>query len=550
LRLSRTRHKPSGFGSPKQKSRLGRRLLGPGWLDARDEEGKRRLENPQDFVRIEIGTALRRGIPVIPILLEGTQIPKADQLPDDLRELTRRNGLNVRHVSFLDDLERLIRGLKRAQSLEHLEPTASSLVDKSPQQSAEEEAQRKAAEEAEARRKAEEERNRGQDGSEWTAVAESADRRAIKAFLERWPKGQHVEDAQAHIDALEREAVEAQQARITELRRDNGLRRGILLGVGAVGVVVLVWMALALLHVPLSSVPGPSPSQPTKPASGETLEATRRTQADAEAAQKRKAEAASEKAAAEKAAAEKAAAEKAAAEAEANKRRAEEAEEDAARRDPALSIQPGSGKTFRDRLVNGQPCFTCPEMVVVPAGRFTMGSPNSEPERNDGEDQVSVSIAKPFAVGKFAITRGEFAAFVKETGYKMDGGCDYEWNKSWRVPGFAQDDRHPVVCVTWNDAKAYAEWLSSKTGKTYQLLSEAEREYMARAGTTTPFWWGSTISTTQANFDRPRSGRRGGTVAVDSFKPNPWGLYNVYPDSARIRRPPLPNGANRILPNG
>ena len=167
-------------------------------------------------------------------------------------------------------------------------------------------------------------------------------------------------------------------------------------------------------------------------------------------------------------------------------------------------------------------------MVVVPAGRFTMGSPDSEPERNDGEDQVSVSIAKPFAVGKFTITRGEFAAFVKETGYKMDGGCDYEWNKSWRVPGFAQDDRHPVVCVTWNDAKAYAEWLSSKTGKTYRLLSEAEREYVARAGTTTPFWWGNTISTTQANFDRPRSGRRGGTVAVDSFKPNPWGLYNVH----------------------
>ena len=109
-------------------------IIGPGWLEARDEEGKRRLENPQDFVRIEIGTALKRGIPVIPILLEGTRIPKADQLPDDLKELTLRNGLNVRHVSFLDDLERLIRGLKREAALQWLEPTAPSLVDKSPQQ--------------------------------------------------------------------------------------------------------------------------------------------------------------------------------------------------------------------------------------------------------------------------------------------------------------------------------------------------------------------------------------------------------------------------------
>src|SRR5262245_55320403 len=74
-------------------------MIGPGWLDARDENGKRRLDNCDDFVRVEIGTALNRGIPVIPILLEGTRIPKADQLPDDLKELALRNGLDVRHAS-------------------------------------------------------------------------------------------------------------------------------------------------------------------------------------------------------------------------------------------------------------------------------------------------------------------------------------------------------------------------------------------------------------------------------------------------------------------
>jgi len=87
-------------------------VIGPGWLDARDENGHRRLGNPDDFVRIEIGTALKRGIHVIPILLEGTQVPKADQLPDDLKELALRTGLDVRHASFNEDMERLIRELK------------------------------------------------------------------------------------------------------------------------------------------------------------------------------------------------------------------------------------------------------------------------------------------------------------------------------------------------------------------------------------------------------------------------------------------------------
>jgi hypothetical protein len=89
-------------------------LIGPGWLDARDEKGKRRLENPDDFVRVEIGTALKRGIRVVPILLEGARVPKADQLPDDLKELAFRDALEVRHASFPEDMDRLIRVQGRA----------------------------------------------------------------------------------------------------------------------------------------------------------------------------------------------------------------------------------------------------------------------------------------------------------------------------------------------------------------------------------------------------------------------------------------------------
>jgi formylglycine-generating enzyme required for sulfatase activity len=162
--------------------------------------------------------------------------------------------------------------------------------------------------------------------------------------------------------------------------------------------------------------------------------------------------------------------------------------------------------TFRD-------CPTCPEMVVVPAGNFTMGSPANEPDRFGDEVQVRVSIPAPFGVGKFAVTFDEWDACV------ADGGCNgYRPNdKGWGR------GRHPVIDVNWNDAKAYVAWLSRKTGKRYRLLSEAEREYVTRAGTTTPFWWGSSITPRQANYGGSADPYRRRAVPVDSFEPNPVG---------------------------
>jgi len=127
--------------------------------------------------------------------------------------------------------------------------------------------------------------------------------------------------------------------------------------------------------------------------------------------------------------------------------------------------------TFKD-------CDACPEMVVVPAGSFTMGSPANEPQRSKSEAQARVTIAKPFAAGKFAVTFDEWDACVADrgcNGYKPD---DQGWGRGTR----------PVINVNCDDVKAYAAWLSRKIGKTYRLLSEAEREYVTRAGTTTPFW--------------------------------------------------------------
>src|SRR4029077_1077613 len=142
-------------------------------------------------------------------------------------------------------------------------------------------------------------------------------------------------------------------------------------------------------------------------------------------------------------------------------------------------LRPGASERFKD-------CPDCPEMVIVPAGTFTMGSPPGEPQREgEREDQVPVTITVPFAIGAFAVTRREFAAFVAATNYRLDEGC-YFWtgttweersDRSWRSPGFAQDDYHPVTCVDLKAAKAYAAWLSEKTGKFYRLPSETEREY-------------------------------------------------------------------------
>ncbi len=183
-------------------------------------------------------------------------------------------------------------------------------------------------------------------------------------------------------------------------------------------------------------------------------------------------------------------------------------------------IKPGSGQSFND-------CPDCPEMVAVPAGSFLMGSTDAEVRALTEEfgkgweehfkreaPQHRVTIAKPFAVGRFAVTFAEWDACV------ADGGCgDYRPSDE----GWGRDDR-PVINVSWDDAQAYVKWLSGKTGKTYRLLSEAQFEYSARAGTATRFWWGNSIAAGQANF-KDENGQK--TLPVKSFQPNPWGLYQV-----------------------
>ena len=170
-------------------------------------------------------------------------------------------------------------------------------------------------------------------------------------------------------------------------------------------------------------------------------------------------------------------------------------------------------------------CLECPEMVAVPAGEFMMGSRASEAERsNDEGPQRMVTVAKPFATGKFETTFAEWDACVAA------GGCkhrpeDQGWGRG----------RQPVINVSWDDTKEYLSWISKKTNYTYRLLTEAEWEYAARAGTTTPFSTGRTITTDQANFDgnytyggSAKGQYRKRTVEVGSFHANADGLHDMH----------------------
>ncbi|MET0267495.1 MAG: SUMF1/EgtB/PvdO family nonheme iron enzyme [Duganella sp.] len=204
---------------------------------------------------------------------------------------------------------------------------------------------------------------------------------------------------------------------------------------------------------------------------------------------------------------------------------------------PTSPVADASG-VLRDRFIDGSGAG--PDLVLMPSGRFQMGSHEQEQAaaikagaqkkwlEREGP-QRWVGIEQPFALGRFPVTVGQWRLFARATGWESQSDVD------WRAPGFAQNDQHPVVGVSWYDVQRYLQWLSEKTGQTYRLPSEAEWEYACRAGTKTAFSTGDTISTEQANYDGnyvynggPRGAFRQGTSKVDEFAPNPWGLFDMH----------------------
>jgi formylglycine-generating enzyme required for sulfatase activity len=180
-------------------------------------------------------------------------------------------------------------------------------------------------------------------------------------------------------------------------------------------------------------------------------------------------------------------------------------------------------------------CDTCVEMARIPEGDFQMGSPPAETGHRDDEAPLHPVHVKTFWLGKYPITRGQFDLFVQDTGYEATGPCRSDEgrdNRSWRDPGFAQTDDHPVVCVSWDDAQAYVRWLSAKTGKVYRLPSEAEWEYAARAGTTTARYWGDIQDEPKAAWCHYAQvaeceGGYAQTAPVGGFPPNAFELYDM-----------------------
>ncbi|GGA14138.1 SUMF1/EgtB/PvdO family nonheme iron enzyme [Dyella caseinilytica] len=216
------------------------------------------------------------------------------------------------------------------------------------------------------------------------------------------------------------------------------------------------------------------------------------------------------------------------------------------------------GQVFTDRFVdmNGQ----SPTMLVVPTGSFMMGAPDGEPGRTDVQiPQHEITISKGVALSQTDVTVGQFREFVRASGYKPEsvgnGSSVYDertgvmrddsgatWDDDYAGHSAAND--LPVVNISWNDANAYAQWLSQRTGKKYRLPSEAEFEYALRAGSTTRYWWGSgtpksKVENLTGSFDRSPSGRRWshafqgygdgywGPAPVMSFAPNAFGLYDM-----------------------
>lgn len=236
----------------------------------------------------------------------------------------------------------------------------------------------------------------------------------------------------------------------------------------------------------------------------------------------------------------------------------------------AWEITAGGANSFVDRV-------TGLKFVKIPPGTFMMGSREAAGDvasnrlYSDGKLKAEwftnehplhrVTLTQPFYMATTETTVAAFRKFINETGYVTDAdkqGKGYilessgVWKgrsgASWRNPGFAQKENHPVVMVSWNDAQAFVEWLNGKTdGPGYRLPTEAQWEYAARAGTATPFFWGYKPSAAYANFGdlsysrayprdtRVNRGYNDGfvqTAPVGSFKPNPWGLYDMAGNAA------------------
>jgi formylglycine-generating enzyme required for sulfatase activity len=180
-----------------------------------------------------------------------------------------------------------------------------------------------------------------------------------------------------------------------------------------------------------------------------------------------------------------------------------------------------------------------PEMALIPAGTFVMGSPESEPDRHPEREPQRTESVKEFYLGKYEITVRQYEKFADATSFKTEREIERD-RSTWQDPTggkWTQTLDHPAICISWEAANEYCQWLSKETGDHYRLPTEIEWEYACRAGTTTAFHVGDTLSRSDANFANYNGALKGpamfqaiplGTTRVGSYKANAFGLFDMH----------------------
>jgi formylglycine-generating enzyme required for sulfatase activity len=444
-------------------------IIGPDWLTSKDDNGKPRLENPNDFVLVEIAAALNRNARVIPVLVDRTLIPHADNLPDPIKSLVRRHAINVRNTHFGSDADQLIEKIRDALNGGRSKRTAVAVgiitvamillavsIYRTELLSLPWSAASNQPEVPSVRAKATE--------VQVNLKAEDADRKRaalLKSEQERAEAKRKTDAefaAKAAADAqAKRKAEEAEQQRLALLKAEQER----------------------------------AAAEAKRKAEAEIV-----AKAAADAQARRKAEEAeTQRIALLKDEQDRAAVE--------TKRRADLQKKSTDPKERSI------GQRFRD-CTDG-----CPEMIVVPGGAFLMGSDDGE---SSEKPPHRVVIPAPFAVAEFEATFAEWDACI------ADGGCKYRPDDK----GWGRGNR-PVIYVSWhNVTREYLPWLSAKAGKPYRLLTEAEWEFVARANTNTAYSWGNDVGRKRAHCNGCTTEWIKHTELVGSFAPNGFGVYDMH----------------------
>jgi len=460
-------------------------VIGPKW----QESISVRQNEPDDFVRLEIKAALTLRKRVIPILVQDAAMPVAADLPSSIRLLASRHAIRLRSAHFVSDAHKLISGLHEALDEVKTERQSVRAEQERFNREAEETSRIVAAEE---RTKSlalkglpREEILRAAELANWEFVKDQCETYWLRDHLARFPNGSTAQYAQSRLEQLMRNRLKA----LPSIKELEALSVKFLKGQDArsSSMQVANEVSSLVVHENIGNSIQTSTGRPQLNLisviavfmllAGGVYWGYQHWLWQASLS------------------------------------------------DPSLKTIDFSqtpykpGQSFKE-------CKTCPEMIVVPEGAFSMGSPEVEDGRDKDELEVRVTIPKPFAVSKHEVNFEQWDACVKA------GACN----------GYVPDDagwgrgKRPAIYISWYDATSYVEWLSAKTGKSYLLPTEAQWEYFARAGTKTPYWQGHFITSKQANYSgyyvrngRQYKGRyRGRTLPISSFKANSWGLYNVH----------------------